>query len=94
MNKTHQLWKRLGIRNVEHLILHRPKVSQTVIAQPKQSCARHSLHVDKIQRNTEESTFTMEERLQDMKWEQLNMLPTEIPLKPLVDKHAIKIKRR
>lgn len=36
----------------------------------------------------------MEERLQGMKWEQLNMLPTEIPLKLLVDKRAIKIKRR
>lgn len=36
----------------------------------------------------------MEERLQGMKWEQLNMLPTEIPLKPLLDKCAIKIKRR
>lgn len=34
----------------------------------------------------------MEERLQDMKWEQLNMLPTEIALKPLV--YTIKIKRR
>lgn len=39
MNKSHQLWKRLGISNVEHLILHRLKVPQTLIAPPKESCA-------------------------------------------------------
>lgn len=39
MNKSHQLWKKLGIRNVEHLILHRPKVPQTLTAQAKQNCA-------------------------------------------------------
>lgn len=38
MNKSLQLWQRLGIISVQHLILHRPKVSQIVIAQPKQSC--------------------------------------------------------
>lgn len=39
MNKNHQLWKKLGIRNVEHLILYRPKVPQTLIAQAKQNSA-------------------------------------------------------
>lgn len=57
-------------------------------------CMHHSLLTDKIQRNTEESRFTVEERLQDMKWEHLNMLTTEIPCKPLVDKHPIKINMR
>lgn len=31
--------KKVGIRNVEHLIFHRPKVPQTLTAQEKQSCA-------------------------------------------------------
>lgn len=39
MNKSQQLWKKLGIRNVEHLILCRPEVPQTLIAQAKQNSA-------------------------------------------------------
>lgn len=39
MNKSHQLWKKIGIRNVKHLILHTPKVPQTAIAKAEQNCA-------------------------------------------------------
>lgn len=40
MNKSHHLWKKIGIRNVVYLILHSsPKVTQIVIAQAKQNCA-------------------------------------------------------